>query len=139
MTINDNVIFEDKVISQMIPSGNGGFIMETVKYSCYYESDYARIKPFILSYGRVKIQNIILQNIDKVVRCHTDGIICKEQITNVTLGNELGDLKYEGTSQCQILNNNMYVWREKMEKDFLQILEIHKERIIFKNDLKKYK
>jgi hypothetical protein len=39
-----------------------------------------RIKPFMLSYGRNKIANIIFSNIDKVVRCDTDGIIVRLKI-----------------------------------------------------------
>jgi hypothetical protein len=74
MTIADNVIFENKIITSFTPTGNGKFNFETVEQSCYYDSDYARIKPFMLSYGRMKIANIILTNLDKAVRCHTDGI-----------------------------------------------------------------
>jgi hypothetical protein len=127
MTITDNVIYENKIITSITPTNNGKFIFETVKPSCYYDSDYARIKPFMLSYGRMKIANIILTNLDKVVRCHTDGIICKEPITNIKFGNELGDLKYEGSSYCEI-NNNMYRWDEKMNTEFELLLEIEKER-----------
>jgi hypothetical protein len=130
MTITDNVIFENKIITSFTPTKNGKFIFETVKPSCYYDTDYARIKPFMLSYGRIKIANIILTNLDKVVRCHTDGIICKEPITNIKFGDELGDLKYEGSSYCEIKNNNMYRWDEKINTEFELLLEIEKERKI---------
>mmetsp|Transcript_7120 Transcript_7120/g.7464 ORF Transcript_7120/g.7464 Transcript_7120/m.7464 type:complete len:455 (-) Transcript_7120:382-1746(-) len=128
MTVSDNKINAGKIILTVTPGDNGNLLFETVKLSCYYDSDYARIKPFILSYGRIKIANIILQNMNKVIRCHTDGIICKEPITNITFGNELGDLKYEGSSQCKILNSNMYTWREKIEKEYEIILEMEKEK-----------
>ena len=78
----------------------------------YYENDFARIKPFMLSYGRAKIANIILPNIDKVVRVHTDGIICKSRLKDIKLGTNLGDLKFEGKGNVKIINSNNYTFTE---------------------------
>ena len=58
-----------------------------------YETNWARMEPFIVASGRLKISNMILPNIENVVRCHTDGIILKKPIVNVKLGSDIGDLK----------------------------------------------
>ena len=100
----------DQQILSITPCDNGKYIYETARLDKFYENNFARIKPFILSYGRVKIQNVILQNIDKVVRCHTDGIICSSPITNIKLGSDLGMLKYEGKGNCEIINNNNFIF-----------------------------
>jgi hypothetical protein len=101
-----------KEILTITPSNDGTLTFETVIKNKFYDLDFARIKPFLLSYGRFKISNIILTNIDKVVRCHTDGIICSSKITNMIFGNDLGNLKYEGKGNCKIFNSNKYNWKD---------------------------
>ena len=105
-------IYEGREVMSILPTDEGELIFETVIKQKFYETNFARIKPFLLSYGRVKICNIILTNLDEVVRVHTDGIICKSKITNVELGNDIGMLKFEGEGNVKILNNNNYIWEE---------------------------
>ena len=57
------------------------------------------------------IAKIINLNIDDVVRCHTDGIICNNEITTIKIGNDLGELKFEGTGICKINNANTYSFK----------------------------
>jgi hypothetical protein len=37
------------------------------------------MKPFVVSFGRVKTANVALLNIEKVIRIHTDGIAFSEE------------------------------------------------------------
>ena len=112
-TVTDNKIFEGKEIFSITPDDNGKLSFDTYIKTKFYENNFARIKPFILSYGRIKISNIILTNLDSVVRVHTDGIICKNPITNVKMGSDLGDLKYEGSAICNVFNANNYYWQDE--------------------------
>ena len=57
--------------------------------------------------------DFILTNLDSVVRVHTDGLICKNPITNVKLGKDIGNLKFEGSAKCIILNANSYIWEDE--------------------------
>jgi hypothetical protein len=79
----------------------------------YYELDYARIGHFILASGRLKISNIILPNLDKCVRCHTDGIILTSPIEHVELGNNIGDLKLEEVGTCEIYDSCNYTFNDQ--------------------------
>eukprot|EP01038_Epipyxis_sp_PR26KG_P015561 gene15561-21013_t len=108
-----DVIYDNSQILKMMPTNDGKLEFEFVKKNVYYNLDYARIKPFLLSYGRLKIANIVLTNLDNVVRVHTDGIITKTEITNVELGSKLGDLKYENFGKVDIKNSNTYTFTEK--------------------------
>ena len=110
--VNTTEIYDNKLVLSILPCNNGSYVYETATFEKYYDNDFARIKPFMLSYGRIKIQNVILQNLDKVVRAHTDGIICSSPITNTKLGTELGMLKFEGKGNCEIINNNNYIFIE---------------------------
>jgi hypothetical protein len=112
LTINTDKIRAGKEILTITPNDNGTLMFDTVIREKFYELDFARIKPFMLSYGRLKISNIILTNLDKVVRVHTDGIICTSEITNIKFGNDLGDLKFESKGNCKIFNCNKYNWKE---------------------------
>ena len=60
-----------------------------------FETDFARISPFITARGRTLISDIIATDKDNVVRCVTDGIISKTKM-NIKYGNDIGDMKYEG-------------------------------------------
>ena len=112
MKVISDKIHETQQILTLTPTDNGKLVFEFVKKEKYYESDFARIKPFMLSYGRTKIANIILPNIDKVVRVHTDGIISKSRLKDIELGTNLGDLKFEGKGNVKIINSNNYTFTE---------------------------
>ena len=71
--------------------------------------------PFILSKGREKIAKIIdsIGN-ENIVRCHTDGIISKIYPENIKLGFELGNLKFEESSnKIKIINCNNVIGFKK--------------------------
>lgn len=73
-----------------------------------FKTPLARLGPFLLSQCRVMMANIMKNQLDKVVRCHTDGWYMTEPLagpfheSNRTkpmgvprIGNELGDLEYK--------------------------------------------
>jgi hypothetical protein len=111
MSISNGVVHDNKEILTITPTNDGGLIFGTAVKDNYYETNFARIKPFLLSYGRTMIAKIILKNLDTVVRCHTDGIICSKRITNIEFGNNLGNLKEEGKGDCTITNSNTYKFK----------------------------
>jgi len=77
----------------------------------FFDNDYARIFPFIVAMGRIKIGRYIYYNLDSVVRCHTDGLLCTKELIlppKQNLGNNIGDMKYEGYEFCKIYNTNSY-------------------------------
>lgn len=131
MKISDNTIHAGKEILTITPNGNGNNIFETYLKSCFYETNYARLKPFLMSYGRHKISTIILPNIDNILRTHTDGIILKEPIKNIKCGTELGDLKFEEKGLIIIKNANSYIWYvyiQKLKECLLKNLSLEETR-----------
>ena len=76
------------------------------KQSRLYKTDYARIKPFILSYGRVCMYWRYKQYESDIVRMHTDGFYLKNKPEKIQTGTELGHLKYEGTKIVDITGIN---------------------------------
>ena len=71
-----------------------------------FSSGFARIKPFILAYGRQIVRSHIGDNLDSIVRIHTDGFISTQKL-DVKLGSELGCLKYNGyCEEVTVVNVN---------------------------------
>ena len=59
-----------------------------------------------MSKGREKIAKIINKfGNENIVRCHTDGIISKVYPDNIELGENLGNLKFEESSNNIIIKN----------------------------------
>jgi hypothetical protein len=92
-------------IKTMYPAGEDGLedVVELYENSMMFNTHYARIKPFILSFGRYNLLKIILPHIDKVIRVHTDSMITTEAIS-IEIGEELGELKWEGYNPNYKLN-----------------------------------
>lgn len=124
-------IHEDKEICIMHAIGDLNSTtlhIEVYKPAKRCEYDYARIKPFLVAKGRYMISKIIAKNIDEVVRVHTDGIICKSEITNIQLGNNIGDLKFEAyTDNCIVENSQRYRGFEKTTTDIFELLKTQQE------------
>lgn len=108
MTIDPNEEFElreDKEVISMTVLGNGKYQVEFAKKDKYFETNYARIKPFILAKGRVKIAEYIAPHIDNVFRCHTDSMTTNIELP-IKTSTKLGDMKYEGyCNKCKIVNS----------------------------------
>ena len=104
---NEKMIIIDDDIKSIMPYMNSDNIrINTYKKSDQYVSGWARIAPFIMSKGREKIGKIInIFGNDNIVRCHTDGIISKIYPNNVELGENLGSLKFEESSNNITIHN----------------------------------
>ena len=118
-----NHVNANKTVMSLIPVGDDinfeSVDLRVANKDNYYETKFARIKPFMLAYARQNTANIVLKNIDSVVRVHTDGVILNKPIhKEQKLGNKLGDLKYEGFSYCEILNGNNYIWYVDKAKSY---------------------
>lgn len=75
-----------------------------------YETDFARIKPFLLAQGRYEISKVIEPNLENLVYSHTDSVILKKRIKGIELGTELGDLKFEGRCKNTKIKNIKFKW-----------------------------
>lgn len=63
-----------------------------------------RLKPFITAYGRIRTARIALENLDNVVRIHTDGIVFDKPITT-DLPNFIPEKKTTGLIQFNSVND----------------------------------
>jgi len=69
-----------------------------------FQTNWARLKPFILAKGRVNIAEYIYPYMENVKRCHTDGIVLDIEPKFKT-SKELGGLKDEGYCEdCEVFN-----------------------------------
>lgn len=94
---NNPEIFEDSTIDRIIPINVDGSKHEILytKNNTVYDTNWARIAPFMLARGRHQIIDIIENDIENVVRIHSDGWLTKTKLPG-PFGKGLGDVKYEG-------------------------------------------
>jgi hypothetical protein len=99
---------EDKTILSITPCDEDKVMIEVCRSDSMYETNHARMGPFLVANGRARISNIIEPYVDKVVRCHTDSMFVNEQI-DVKTGTQLGELRYEGYCPNMEVKNMMKV------------------------------
>ena len=93
----DFEIPENMTVSLIKPSiDKRSVLLDLALNDKFYVSNFARMKPFILSKGRAVISSIMLPYKDIIVKSHTDSLICTEYPLNVKIGVKMGDLVYEG-------------------------------------------
>jgi hypothetical protein len=83
------------------PTDDGKTIIEIIKRDNQYVSGFSRIKPFLLGKARNIMSDIMLPYNDLLVRCHTDGFMSTQEL-DIKIGDQLGDLVYEGNSNVII-------------------------------------
>jgi len=110
--VNTDDVFHDlendTSIQTIVPINHDTVRVMYCKNNDMFSTDYARIKPFMLAYGRLKIQSAIA-GINSIVHVHTDGFISSEKL-DITTGTELGDLKYEGyCPEIKVVNVNKVI------------------------------
>ncbi len=82
-----------------------------IKYydpKCVYETNHARIGPFIISRGRERLFKLIHPYINDIVKIHTDGFIATKEL-DIKLGSEMGNVRYEGYCENVKIKNNINV------------------------------
>ena len=63
-----------------------------------FKSDWARLKPFLLSKGRTLLSKAIEPNVEHIMRSHTDSLYSSIKLNDlVNLGSNMGDIKYAGS------------------------------------------
>jgi hypothetical protein len=72
----------------------------------HYKTNFARIKPFIIAYGRQVIFHKYHRYAPYVVRIHTDGFYLTEKPDDILTGDKIGNLKYEGCFEVKINSLN---------------------------------
>ena len=97
-------IDSDMTLLSLRPLDKNTTIVEVIKNDKYYETNFARICPFILSYGRLKISRAIRPHIDSIVRVHTDGFLSTKEL-NIETGTNLGEIKLDIYQNCKVYNN----------------------------------
>jgi hypothetical protein len=101
----------DNDIKSIRPYHNGHYV-DVYNRTKTYRYPFARFEPFILAKGRIEISKIYEPYINNIVRVHTDGFYCTKKIEYNNMGNELGQLKYEGFGQCKVVNNITVLFSE---------------------------
>lgn len=88
-------ISDDKEIVSILPVSEHVINIKVVSNRKYFETNFARIKPFVLAYGRNRLSKYIEPYKDDIVRIHTDGFISKTDL-KIESDKTLGNVVYEG-------------------------------------------
>lgn len=107
LTVDDNGeafdLHDDKEYEEFCPMNDEATLhkvkLRNLRKS--YRFDYARIKPFVLSFGRQNIINKSLKYIDSIVRIHTDSIISHIPL-DIEHSDDIGKLKVEAPYHIKI-------------------------------------
>lgn len=106
-------IQEDRTIGHIAPVSDNQIKLEYYKNDSMYETNFARISPFLISRGRERIAKIMEPFLEGIVRCHTDGFVSTKSL-DIKLGSQMGDIRYEGYCPNAIVLNNITVEGEFM-------------------------
>lgn len=101
------------------------WIITTQPKTDMYVTGFARLAPFLTAYCRDKMSRLftdIAGGPDNIVRVHTDGFISKKKlkiesgrkrnkITDVVMGNDLGELKFEKEGHVTVKNALSVTWK----------------------------
>lgn len=98
-------------ILSVVPFGENFIKLRLYDPVNIYKYRYARMGPFLTSYGRYRLCHDIKDIADSIVQIHTDGFIVKD-ITpkNIKIGTDIGDYKLEKTGTCNIKHVNDVDW-----------------------------
>ena len=102
----------------------GKYKVKFYKSGQRYATNYARIVPFLLARGRVKISKTIEPHLDLIKRVQTDGFLSTKKIEGIKTGTKMGELKYEGyckNTQIKGMNDVLYDGIKKSNKPALLI------------------
>jgi hypothetical protein len=99
---NEDISVDD--IGEIIFSSKEYDLIETYSNKKLFKTNYARIKPFVTSFGRELMINTIHKKIDNIYRINTDGFICSNDV-NYDTGLEMGKLKLEWVNKDVKINN----------------------------------
>ena len=104
-------LFDDCDIVEMVPYKDDSYQITYMKRDKPYETNYARMKCFLLSKGRVKISEYIYPYRENIVRTHTDSLTSKIELP-IEHSMELGKMKKEKQGYVIIANSMNEEWKE---------------------------
>ena len=105
-------IYDNRNIHRICPLKDGSLRIQITKNYKIFETNYARIKPFLLARGRKMIADLILDvcpNGKDVVRTHTDSILSKTPLKLKESKYKLGSLVFKQSSEHAIVHNSVFV------------------------------
>jgi hypothetical protein len=109
-THDNPLIVNSNIDIQHIKPNSAGFnITYYDRDRGYYKHDYARMKPFLLSYSRSDLFRQIQPHLDSVVSICVDGFVSNKRL-DIKLGTQLGDLKLDKEGKCIIHCINNVEW-----------------------------
>jgi hypothetical protein len=98
---------ENASIRQIFPRNSKQTIIKYIKNNYFYETNWARICPFLLSRGRNYLASTMLPHIQSIVRYHTDGFLSTKQLDlGSKIGLDLGQIKQTYHPRVVIKNRN---------------------------------
>lgn len=112
---NEECEISEGEILRIFRSSHNSLDIDFVKNNAYFETDFARIKPFLLSRARRMIGKIIEPHLPHIKRVHTDGFYSdvplefkktKKSLDSVSIGKDLGDLSHKYTDDCVVHHAN---------------------------------
>jgi hypothetical protein len=99
----------DNYIHSLCPlDDNDTILLKVYQSKRVYTTNYARLGPFLLARGRMMIGQLLCNNINDVVRIHTDGWIQKTEFKSNKIGDDIGQVRFEGYSDKCIVRNCIY-------------------------------
>jgi hypothetical protein len=104
-------ILEDRTISQITPINDEQIKVDYYKNDTMYETNFARIAPFLISRGRQLIRKKMMLGdpmLEHVKRVHTDGWISTKPL-HIETGDKMGNIRYEGYCSKAVIHNNIRV------------------------------
>lgn len=115
------------ILHQRIKPGNQ-FEVCYVKHDKYFKYPFARLKPFILAFGRQMLGRMIEPYIDSIHRIHTDGV-SSDKALDIKLGNQMGELRFDGYQKnVAIVHVNKIIDMNDVQGKDLDVLQKFFER-----------
>jgi hypothetical protein len=93
----------------MYPIGNNTRI-EYVQNGNQYETNYARIGPFVTSYGRYLMARTLVNHKDDIVYIHTDSMITLKEMKDIKVGVAIGNWKCNFHKKVDIINKQKKIF-----------------------------
>ena len=106
-SLNDSKDLSNMNITRLQTIDNiNGSLHYTKKNDSQFRTNYGRLKPFILSYGRFIMYRRYKKYEELIIRIHTDSLYLKEKPDDIQVSVKLGCLKHEYSGHIKILSLN---------------------------------
>lgn len=106
-------MFKGRDIDKITPykiKGEDRLKLSIVKQDNLFVTNFARIGPFLISKGRLKICELLIEHYDLCKHIHTDGFILSKKV-DLKIGNQIGDLKLVKSGTVEVIHCNKKIWK----------------------------